>query len=326
MSTKSVGKPWRPEAHLDMPRYRIIHDTEYDYGATVSLSRQQLHLTPRSLPYQNCLDHTLTIEPSPNLELARTDSFGNPVTLLAFETRHTRLRVEARSTVDVFEHAPDPVTETPPWEEVRERFVYDAAGPRGVATLDAARFCFESPYGRIKREFADYAAASFQPGIPLLDVIRNLSAQIHHDMQFAPGATTVGTPVMDVLEQRRGVCQDFAHLMISCLRSMGLAVRYVSGYILTTPPPGRPRLVGADASHAWVSVWCPAAGGGVWIDVDPTNDLLPNTQHVTLAWGRDFSDVSPLRGVILGGSAQEPEVRVTMLPLDELALGAPILV
>ena len=158
------------------------------------------------------------------------------------------------------------------------------------------------------------------PGRPLLDAIEALMNRIYTEFKFDPAATTVSTPVLKVLENKRGVCQDFAHLMLSCLRSLGLAARYVSGYLLTQPPPGQPRLIGADASHAWVSVYCPGASGGSWVDFDPTNNLIPDTQHITLAWGRDFGDVSPLRGVILGGDAHEPMVAVTVMPVEEYPL------
>ncbi|MGI4812772.1 MAG: transglutaminase family protein [Janthinobacterium lividum] len=307
-----------------MARYRIIHDTEYSYGAPVSLSRQQVHLTPREVAWQRCISHRLEIEPRPTLRQLRTDAFGNPVTLLAFETPHEMLRVCAETTVDVLGHSwgRGGTVFTPPWETIRANFAYRAGRRPDAALLAAARYRFESPYGRIKHEFAAYAAPCFPPGAPLLDCVRALTTQLYRDLVFDPKATTVATPVTEVLAKRRGVCQDFAHLMISCLRSLGLAARYVSGYILTTPPPGKTRLIGADASHAWVSVWCSddQDGAGFWIDADPTNNLLPDRQHVTVGWGRDFGDVSPLRGVILGGGKHELEVRVTMLPLDELPL------
>jgi len=239
---------------------------------------------------------------------------------MAFEAPHDELWVRTESIVDVF--APQPATFacTPTWESVRNRMQYHAGEPHSPVTLAALQYRFGSPYGRIKRRFAIYAADCFPPGRLLLDGVMALNGKIHRDFKFDQEATTVATPVSDVLTRRRGVCQDFAHVMVSCLRSIGLAARYVSGYILTTPPPGKPRLIGADASHAWVSVWCPGEDEDRWLDADPTNNLLPGSQHVTLAWGRDFGDVSPLRGVILGGGEQELKVSVTMLPLDELPL------
>jgi transglutaminase-like putative cysteine protease len=306
-----------------MARYRILHDTEYQYAAPVSLSRQLLHLTPRELPWQRCLSHRLDIEPGFARRLERRDVFGNPVTLLALEAQHETLQVRSETLVDVLGRPLPPALETPAWETVRDRLSYHAGVPPEPAQLGAARYRFESRYGRVKHNLAAYAAACFPPQAPLLEGVRALTAKIHAEFAFDPEATTVATPVTEVFEARRGVCQDFAHLMVSCLRSLGLAARYVSGYILTTPPPGQERLVGADASHAWVSVWCPLPGDeDHWIDADPTNDLLPDLQHVTLGWGRDFSDVSPLRGVILGGGAHELKVSVTMSPLDELPLGA----
>jgi len=198
---------------------------------------------------------------------------------------------------------------------VRDRLAYDATDPQ-PADLDATRFLFESPHVRIKHELADYAADCFPPGKPLLLCVQALMAKIFTEFTFDPEATTVSTPVLDVLENKRGVCQDFAHLMIACLRALGLAARYVSGYLLTRPPPGKPRLIGADASHAWVSVYVPGSEYG-WVDFDPTNNLLPDTEHITLSFGRDFSDISPLRGIILGGGGAEPEVAVTVFPIEE---------
>ena len=178
----------------------------------------------------------------------------------------------------------------------------------------------DSPFVAVRPAFREYAEPSFLPGRPLLEAVADLNERIYREFKYDPHFTTVATPLDEVLSERRGVCQDFAHLAIACLRSLGLAARYVSGYILTVPPPGRPRLVGADASHAWLSVFVPGLG---WADFDPTNDLLPDLQHVTLAWGRDFSDISPLRGVILGGGEQKIDVRVTVEPIDAPASKSP---
>lgn len=305
-----------------MPRYQVTHDTHYTYDAPVALSRQLLHLTPRALGHQHCQAHQLQVSPEPTFTHARDDSFGNHTTMLGFELAHDALWVRSESTVDVFAPEPSRYADTPPWESVRDALAYHAGTAPGADVLAALPYRFGSPYGRIKRKFATYAADCFPPRRALLDAVMALNAKIHRDFAFDPEATTVATPVVDVLTRKRGVCQDFAHLMVSCLRSVGLAARYVSGYILTTPPPGQERLVGADASHAWVSVWCPGheGGEGRWLDADPTNNLLPGSQHVTLAWGRDFGDVSPLRGVILGGGEQALKVSVTMLPLDQLPL------
>jgi transglutaminase-like putative cysteine protease len=294
-------------------RYHIVHATSYSYETPVSLSRQLLHLTPRDCPWQRCLAHQISVEPEATAARERNDCFGNPVRELTIEFPHRSLGVRAESTIDVLPHLPVLAGASPTWETVREALAY---GSRPVL-LDASRFQFESPYVRVKHEFATYARPSFTPGRPVLDAVQALMRRIYDEFDFDPEATTVATPVLKVLAEKRGVCQDFAHLMLSCLRSQGLAARYVSGYLLTQPPPGQPRMVGADASHAWVSVFCPELDGGRWVDFDPTNNLLPDTQHITLAWGRDFADVSPLRGIILGGDAHELDVAVTVTPVVE---------
>jgi transglutaminase-like putative cysteine protease len=300
-------------------RYHIVHETRYSYESPVSLSHQHLHLSPRDCLWQTCLAHQLTIEPMPTIQRTRFDTFGNPVTELSIEAAHGELFVHAESMIEVRPHRPPDLstestsvalTHSPPWETVRDRFAYGAM----PVLLEANKFLFESPYVRAKREFAAYAQPCFEPGRPMLDAVHALMCRIHSEFKFDPKATTVATPVLQVLEERRGVCQDFAHLMLSCLRSLGLSARYVSGYLLTRPPPGQERLIGADASHAWVSVFCPDVHGGVWVDFDPTNNILPDTQHITLAWGRDFGDISPLRGVILGGGEHDLDIAVTVTP------------
>ena len=234
---------------------------------------------------------------------------------MAFHTPHDALLIRSVMTVAVMPHLPRDIEASTPWEEVRDRLAYDSTDPV-PADLNATRFLFESPHVRVKHELADYAADCFPPNTPVLVGAHALMAKIFKEFTFDPEATTVSTPVLEVLEKKRGVCQDFAHLMIACLRALGLSARYVSGYLLTRPPPGKPRLIGADASHAWVSVYAPGSEND-WVDFDPTNNLLPNTEHITLAFGRDFSDISPLRGIILGGGGTEPEVAVTVVPLDE---------
>ena len=292
--------------------YSVIHETSYRYDSPVSLSRQQLHLTPRDCTWQRCLAHEILIEPEPTLTLSRLDPFGNPVRQFAIEAPHGELIVRAESRIEILPR-PSLLDASPPWEEVQRALAYKTM----PVQLEANSLLFESPYVRVKREFATYARPCFTPRRPLLDAVQALMNRIHSEFEFDPEATTVSTPVLKVLEDKRGVCQDFAHLMLSCLRSLGLGARYVSGYLLTQPPPGKPRMIGADASHAWVSVFCLDADGGRWVDFDPTNNLIPDTEHITLAWGRDFGDVSPLRGVILGGG-DEPEldVAVTVMPWD----------
>jgi transglutaminase-like putative cysteine protease len=301
-------------------RYFVIHETRYDYESPVSLSRQLLHLAPRDVaydcPWQTSDGHRLHIEPSPTLQFERVDAFGNPVTQIAIEAPHSSLVVRAESLIEVRSRVPAE-EDSPAWETVRDLLTYGVLPVR----LDAACYLFESPYVRVKHEFAAYADDCFTPGRPLLEAVHALMSRVHAEFEYDAEATTVATPVMQVLEEKRGVCQDFAHVMLACLRSLGLAARYVSGYLLTQPPPGQPRLIGADASHAWVSVYCPVGeeseAGGRWVDFDPTNDVLPDIQHITLAWGRDFGDVSPLRGVILGGDAHELDVAVTVIPWED---------
>jgi transglutaminase-like putative cysteine protease len=296
-------------------RYHVVHETRYDYGSPVSLSQQQLHLSPRVLAWQQVEEQCIDIDPAPTWRRDGLDAFGNPVTWVAFHAPHEMLLIRSVMTIAVAPHLPGDLEDSLPWEEVRDHLAYDSTDPQ-PADLDATRFLFESPHVRIKHELAAYAADCFPPGRPVLVGAERLMAKIFEEFEFDPEATTVSTPVLEVLENKRGVCQDFAHLMIACLRALGLAARYVSGYLLTRPPPGKPRLIGADASHAWVSVYAPGSEHD-WVDFDPTNNLLPNTEHITLSFGRDFSDISPLRGIILGGGGTEPEVAVTVFPLDE---------
>jgi transglutaminase-like putative cysteine protease len=295
-------------------RYHVTHQTVYRYAAPVLLSHQLLHLTPRVLPWQALHSHAITVSPEPVEKSERDDDFGNPVRQLLLAAPHQTLDIVAESDLTVASRAARArATPTGPWEPLRERLRSISYSP----PLEPAQFLYESPHIECLPELGAYAARSFTPRRPVLEGALDLARRIHEEFEFSPEATSVSTPLREVLKLRRGVCQDFAHLMIACLRVTGLSARYVSGYLLTQPPPGRPRMVGADASHAWVSVWCPPAG---WVDVDPTNDCLVDDEHITLGWGRDFSDVTPTRGVILGGGEQELEVRVTVSPLA----GAPI--
>jgi len=303
-------------------RYHVLHETRYEYQRTVGRSRQILHLAPRPMAWQLCRSHTLRVEPAAEILTSGADAFGNPVTWLSIESDHASLDVRAESWVDVSARAFPDDAATPPWEDVRARLAYRAGHRPLPADLDAARFLFESSRVRNKRELAAWTRACFPPGAPLLVGVRALMNRIHGEFTFDAKATTVSTPVMRVFSLRRGVCQDFAHLMLSCLRSLGLAARYVSGYLLTRPPPGRRRLIGADASHAWVSVYCPSFG---WVDADPTNGIFPGAEHVTLGWGRDFDDVTPMHGVLLGGGEHDLSIEVTVTPAAEYEalFGAP---
>lgn len=295
-------------------RYHIRHDTLYRYDSPVGESRQMLRLTPRERPAQHCVSHRIEVQPEPLRTEEFIDGFGNLVQSLHFERDHDALFVRAESWVELEPRPALDLSDSPAWNAVRDQLVYRAGRTMSAGLLDAAGFLFESAHVRVKHDFAEYAAADFASGLPLLVAVDSLMRRIFREFTFDPEATDISTPVTEVLENRRGVCQDFAHLMLSCLRSIGLAARYVSGYILTLPPPGKPRLIGADATHAWVSVFCPGLG---WVDFDPTNAVMPALEHVTIGWGRDFSDVSPLRGVILGGGAHEPEIAVTMVPENE---------
>jgi transglutaminase-like putative cysteine protease len=289
--------------------YRIVHKTKYSYKQPVSLGTHVAYLIPRSQAHHTCLSHELHVTPAPASIRERTDFFGNTFAFFTIREPHSELNIEASSRV-IVDGAPVAwPAASPAWNDVVRSLPSDVS-PAG---LDAYQFVFESPRISPRAVFAKYAAPAFRKGRPLTDALLDLTRQIFQDFHFDSKATNVRTTPEEVLRTRRGVCQDFAHLQIACLRSLGLAARYVSGYIRTYPPPGQPRLVGADASHAWLSVYCPGSG---WLDVDPTNNLIPSDSHVTLAWGRDYGDISPVRGVILGGRDHKLDVGVDMEPLD----------
>jgi transglutaminase-like putative cysteine protease len=288
--------------------YKIVHRTTYRYKYPVSVGNHVACLTPRSLRNQSAHSE-LIIHPSPVTRTERVDYFGNLLCFFTIREPHRELVVEARSGVTVEGNAFPVGQHSIPWEEAARALPDD----RSPAGLEAYQFGFESPRIRPRPEFAAYALQSFTPGRPLPEALIDLTARIYKDFRFDSKATNVRTLTEEVFRKRRGVCQDFAHMQIACLRSLHLAARYVSGYLRTYPPPGKPRLIGADASHAWVSVYCPGAG---WLDLDPTNNLVPSDGHVTLAWGRDYGDVSPLRGLILGGGAHRLRVSVDMEPIE----------
>jgi transglutaminase-like putative cysteine protease len=289
--------------------YRVTHTTTYAYSQPVSLCHNLLHLTPRATARQRCITNSMEVAPRPAIESFHSDFFGNAAAFLTIQEPHRRLTVTARCLIEVTPSTPPVPEDTPPWEEVRASL----PSSRDRDGLEAAQFVFDSAYIKASAELTAYVLPSFPPDRPLLDAVLDLTERIHTDFRYDPTATTVATPLADVLANRRGVCQDFAHLQIGCLRSLGLAARYVSGYLLTQPPPGQPRLVGADASHAWPSVYCPGHG---WLDVDPTNNQIPSEKHITLAWGRDYDDVSPVKGVILGGGEHGVSVAVDVIPAD----------
>jgi transglutaminase-like putative cysteine protease len=285
---------------------RILHHTRYTYQAPVVVAQHLAHLRPLDLPSQTLLQHQLDIRPAPALQQTSRDALGNWRTFFSLQSPHDTLDVSASSLVQT--RRGQELTDSPPWEAVRERLQYRAHAPYEAA----AEFVFPSPYIARHEAFSNYARTAFAPGRPWLDACCDLMAQIHADFEYQPASTGVNTPALQALALRQGVCQDFAHIMIACLRSLGLPARYVSGYLLTQPPPGQPRLVGSDASHAWVSV----PHGTHWIDFDPTNNRCgvgcAGEDYVTLALGRDFGDVSPLRGVIQGGGAHTLAVAVTV--------------
>ena len=296
-------------------RLSITHETQYRYSSPVVLSQQLLHLTPRALPWQRCDAHEISVEPTANEITEREDYYGNRTASLVIAVPHPALVVRAASTVSVEPRARAALAAPRvSWEAVRARLSALDAPP----LVEPAEFLFDSPHVERSRELADYAVKSFTARRAILESALDLARRIHKDFKFDRTATSVSTPLKQVLKQRSGVCQDFAHLMIGCLRSIGLAARYVSGYLLTAPPPGRPRLIGADASHAWASLYCGERVG--WIDIDPTNNCIVDDAHVTLGWGRDFADVTPMRGVILGGGTQTLSVRVTVSPAVEATI------
>jgi transglutaminase-like putative cysteine protease len=291
--------------------YRVSHRTAYRYRNDVSPGYSQLHVLPRDLPYQRCRSTEVTIVPEPDDYRERTDFFGNRVAYCAIEAPHRSLTVTAVSIVDIDAHSGGlPLFSDQPWERAR-----DEIGVRqDPDATDVIQFALNSPLVRASTAFADYATRSFTPGRQVVDAIAELASRIHGEFAYRPGSTSVRTTLEEVFTQRQGVCQDFAHVAIACFRSVGLAARYVSGYLETDPPPGRPKLEGADVSHAWASVFVPDAG---WVDIDPTNDQFVNDRYVTNAWGRDYADVPPMNGVIYteGGPASlEVEVDVTALP------------
>lgn len=299
--------------NLEPVQFHVLHETRYDYAQTVSLSQQLLYLQPRSFDFQQCLAHSITINPGADERVDSIDYFGNHVQYVSIADPHDTLVVTAESRLQL---TPRPghelFQESLPWQDWRSELSQISSARVSNARLEALKFLYESPHVTLSDELAGYARTSFTPNQSLLGAAFDLTERIYSDFTFDAEATDISTPLSELFETRRGVCQDFAHFMIGCLRSIGLSCRYVSGYILTHPAPGKPRLVGADASHAWVSVYCPTIG---WVDFDPTNRCMVNLEHITLGWGRDFSDVSLLRGIMLGGGEQTLNVSVTMTPV-----------
>lgn len=283
--------------------YRVTHRTVYRYDQPASLCQNEARLAPRSLTHQACHEHRVNIEPMAADYRERLDFFGNKVAYFSVQEPHGQLTITASSRVNV--QAPAALPTDMPWEEAR---LAPGRPDREARLYAMASTLVDSG----EPGLLEYARPSFLAGRPLLEAAEDLMRRIHADFKFDPLSTTVSTPLADVLRHRRGVCQDFAHFGLGCLRALGLAARYVSGYIETLPPPGRQRLVGADASHAWFAVYAPGWG---WTDFDPTNDMRPGERHVTVAWGRDYADVAPLKGVVFGGGAHRLEVSVDVEPL-----------
>jgi transglutaminase-like putative cysteine protease len=283
----------------------ITHQTIYGYSAPVTVSQHAARVEPRLLRNQFLEEFSLEIEPEPSVRKTRTDYFGNRICFFSIQEVHWRLEIVAKCRVSVVPTTQPALTLSPRWEEVARLF----SDPVSPEVVEPYEFVFDSPLLRSSPALADYARQSFAAESPLLVSVLDFNRRIHADFKYDKVATTVATPLEEVIKNRRGVCQDFAHFGIACLRSLGLAARYVSGYLRTQPAPGKRELVGADASHAWFSVFCPGLG---WVDFDPTNNIMPETAHITLAYGRDFNDVSPVSGIITGGGKHQVKAGVTV--------------
>ncbi|MBO3086165.1 transglutaminase family protein [Cellulomonas fengjieae] len=293
--------------------YDLVHRTTYSYAHTVTDSYGRTTMTPRDVPGQACVASTIEIEPAPADTAAHVDYFGNRTTYFGVTTPHTRLVVTARSTVEVTRPAPDPAAlPTVSWQEVARRVAAGEVGRLDPGLVDLREALLPSPHVTFVDEVRTWAAPTFESDRPVVEVLVELAHRIRTELAYRSGSTTVHTTQAQLLAQKAGVCQDFAHLMIAALRLHGLPARYSSGYIETRPPAGRAKLRGADASHAWVSAWVPGAG---WVEVDPTNDQLVDERYVLLGWGRDYDDVPPLRGVIFTeGSGSRLTVSVDLVP------------
>ncbi len=283
--------------------YRATHTTRYRYEAPVSQCLSEMRLTPRALPWQAVLERAIRTTPEPASVDERKDYFGNTVTLVSILERHEEFETVATNLVQVDERPSLSEDPTLSWDDVRD----EVAALASVEAIDVAEFLFESPFVTTGKELAAFAKPSFEPGRPLVQAAADLSHRIYDEFTYRPTATTIETPILETLRTRRGVCQDFSHVMIGALRSLGLPARYVSGYLRSGAD-----YQGAEASHAWVSVFVPGRG---WMDFDPTNDVVPGVGHITLAWGRDYGDVTPVKGVALGGGRQVVDVVVRVDPV-----------
>jgi transglutaminase-like putative cysteine protease len=299
--------------------YRVRHTTRYTYRHVVDLAAHMLHLRPRALPHQRVIEAGITATPAASRRRDGTDHFGNPVTWLFLDAPHAAFEVTAEALVEVGFPPPPPAVATPDWALVADAARQGAQGG-GAAIWQVAEYLYDSPMIAALPAAAAYAAPCFSPGRPVLEGLLALNQRIGREFKFRAGVTGLDTPVAEVLRRRQGVCQDFTHLMICALRGLGLPARYVSGYIRTRPPPGQPRRRGADQSHAWVGCWLGPEHG--WIDLDPTNGVVVAEEHVVLGWGRDYGDISPVRGVVLGGGAHTLSIAVELEPMEQAAAAA----
>jgi transglutaminase-like putative cysteine protease len=290
-------------------KYRIRHSTIFEYAHPVTFVYNVLHLTPRNLPWQAVGKTRLCVDPVPTVKTERMDYFGNHATYCTVQETHQSMRVTMESEVDVQARSM-PAAEAPAWDTVGTWL----QSRRSSDAIEAVQFCFDSTHVKRSDPARGYVLPSCLPGRSTHQVATDLMHRIHQEFKFDAAATNISTPVIEVIENRKGVCQDFAHLMIACLRSAGIPARYNSGYIRTRPPEGKPRLAGADASHAWVGVYCPVNG---WLDLDPTNGKAADEDFITVGWGRDYQDVSPVAGVLFGGGDHSVKAEVDVVPETE---------
>jgi transglutaminase-like putative cysteine protease len=296
--------------------FEVNHKTVYHYTAPVAQAHHLVHLAPRPHPRQRVIRHTLLVEPTPASRNDFVDYFGNPAATVAIESSHSELLIHSRSVIEVAPPEPVNLNASEPWDRIAAQL----APANKPYDMQVVQYLIPSHFTDINEELIEFARPFFKPGRPVLECARAVMDRIHTEFAYDNAATDVATTIADLLKIRRGVCQDFAHLLIGALRAFCLPARYVSGYLLTRPPAGRERLAGADASHAWVSVWSPGIG---WVDFDPTNNVISGEEHITIAYGRDFQDVSPVTGVLLGGGAHQVEVAVDVVPALTVQAEAP---
>jgi transglutaminase-like putative cysteine protease len=292
--------------------FEVSHKTTCLYTAPVALAHHLVHLAPRPHERQRIMHQSISVSPDPTSRNDFTDYFGNPASTVAIQSRHSKLLIHSKSVVEVTAPEAIDLAESMPWD----RLAAELAPPKKIADPDAVQFLMPSRHTAITEDLIAFAQPTFKPDRPIMECAHDLMRRIYTEFAYDAAATDIATTTDELLRIRRGVCQDFAHLLIAAMRAFGLPARYVSGYLLTHPPEGKERLVGADASHAWVSVWSPDAG---WVDFDPTNDLIPRDEHITIAYGRDFQDVSPVTGILLGGGAHDADVAVDVKPIDKQA-------